>query len=64
MIEGVKKKIGKKMIPELEKKITSSENELKLLMFQGITMYLDEISPNYYNPIEGAKYMELKLRNE
>ena len=31
---------------------------------EGITMYLDEISPNHYNPIEGTKYMELKLRNE
>lgn len=52
------------MITGLEKKIPSSENELKLLMFQGITMYLDEISPNCYNSIESAKYMELKLRNE
>jgi hypothetical protein len=44
----IKKKVGKKMTPEFEKKITSSENELKLLMFREIKMYLDEISPIFY----------------
>jgi len=49
MIEGVKKKFGEKMIPEFEKKITLSEDELKLSMFRIIKIYLDEISPIFYN---------------
>ena len=49
MIEGVKKKFGEKMTPEFEKKITLSKDELKLSMFRIIKIYLDEVSPIFYN---------------
>jgi len=49
MIEGVKKKVGEKMTPEFEKKITLSADELKLSMFRIIKIYLDEVSPIFYN---------------
>lgn len=49
MIEGVKKKFGEKMTPEFEKKITLSADELKLSMFRIIKIYLDKVSPIFYN---------------
>jgi len=67
--KGIGKKLANKIIKEA-RRIGYERMRLDTIstMVEAINLYksmgFKEIEPYYYNPIEGTKYMELKLRDE